>query len=78
MRMVLTPEDEAREKRWADDLKYHAARGIWFKRNERTPSGKSTWLMWLEKKFSDSYMDYVAAKKEEKAQPKTASLFDDQ
>ena len=65
--MTLTPEDEAREKRWAEEIKYYAARDVWRKRTAICP----------EKKFNDDYMTYVAQKKEERLKPQTASLFDD-
>jgi hypothetical protein len=73
----LTPEDEARENRWAEEIKYFAARDVWRKRTAICPISQLTWQEWWEKKFNDDYMDYVAQKKEERLKPQTASLFDD-
>lgn len=73
----MTPEDEAREKRWAEEIKYYAARDVWRKRTAICPISKVSWQEWWEKKFNDDYMGYVAQKKEEKLKPQTASLFDD-
>ena len=75
--MTLTPEDEAREKRWAEEIKYYAARDVWRKRTAICPISKVSWQEWWEKKFNDDYMTYVAQKKEERIKPQTASLFDD-
>ena len=42
-----------------ESTEYHAARYIYHKQGESTPSGKYTWREWWEKKFSDDYDDYV-------------------
>lgn len=54
-----------------ESIKYHAARKIYRKLSEKTPSGKLNWLDWWEKKFNDKYLDYIELqKKTKKKEPK--------
>ena len=51
-----------------ESIKYHAARKIYRKLSEKTPSGKSNWLDWWEKKFNDKYFNYIELQKKRKSQ----------
>ena len=53
----LTSTDQ--ERKWAEDIKYHAARSIWHKRTQLAPSRRYTWGGWFEVKFGEPYMEYV-------------------
>lgn len=55
----MTPEEQAREQEWADDIKYYAARHVWLKRRQRTSDGKMSWAQWFEKKFGEPLDDYA-------------------
>lgn len=46
-----------------EQLKYHAARSIWKKRNRKTPSGVRTWAEWFEDKFKISLYDFAQEQK---------------
>ena len=54
------------EEAWAEQLKYHCARRIWFQRNEKTPSGKSTWADGFSKKFGEPYHEYAERMRKKK------------
>ena len=49
-----------------ESIKYYAARHIYKKLSEKTPSGKSNWLNWWEKKFNDKYFPYIELQKKQK------------
>jgi len=53
----VTPEDQ--EAKWAEEKKYYAARFVWSRRQQRTPSRRHTWEQWWEKMFRDDYRDYT-------------------
>lgn len=40
-------------------LVYCAARSIYQKRNQKTPSGKYTWGKWFEFRFGQNYLEYT-------------------
>tara|TARA_R100001163_G_C4955360_1_gene121389 strand:+ start:204 stop:416 length:213 start_codon:yes stop_codon:yes gene_type:complete len=60
---TLTEEELAQEKQWAEDIKYHAARSIWKRRQHSTPSSlphrRVTWEEWFEKKFGEPLLAYA-------------------
>mgnify|MGYP003137993445 FL=1 len=63
----MNSTDEQEEK-WADEIKYYAARYIYFKQNKPVPYQRTnkTWREWWEAKYKTSYQDYIeemAAKK---------------
>jgi predicted NAD/FAD-binding protein len=57
--LAILAEDLAQEKKWAADIKYHAARSIWRKRREFVPSRKYRWERWFEVKFGESLDAYA-------------------
>ena len=61
-----SPEQEAR---WADEIKYYAARWVWTRRFWKVPRRGITWERWWELKFGESYLPYV----ERMAQKKKAA-----
>ena len=63
--MIFTEEEAIKERQWADDKKYHAARFAWKNQNRYIPSGKLNWRQWWEKMFSDNLMDYAMKKKKD-------------
>jgi hypothetical protein len=69
---TLTEEEQAQEKQWADDIKYHAARSIWKRRKHTTPNNpphrRVTWEQWFEKKFGEPLDAYAARMAEQKRQ----------
>ena len=56
------------ERKWAEDIKYHAARSIWHKRSQLVPSRRYSWDKWFEVKFGEPYMEYVERMKGQKNQ----------
>ena len=62
----LTSTDQ--ERKWAEDIKYHAARSIWHKRTQLAPSRRYTWGTWFEVKFGEPYFEYVERMKGQKNQ----------
>ena len=69
---TLTEEEQAQEKQWADDIKYHAARSIWKRRKHTTPNNpphrRVTWEQWFEKKFGEPLNVYAERMAEQKRQ----------
>jgi len=47
-------------------IKYHMARFCWVRRNEQTPSKKTTWGGWFEKRYGVSLNDYAKAQADAK------------
>jgi hypothetical protein len=47
------------------NIKYYAARFIYKRQNQQTPSGRTTWKQWWEKRFSDDYRAYITGKAQE-------------
>jgi len=43
-------------------IQYHMARFCWVRRNEQTPSKKTTWGDWFEKRYGVSLNDFAKAK----------------
>jgi hypothetical protein len=58
--LELSPDSQAREYVWCEQLKLCAARYVWPRRKQKTPSLRWTWEQWWEFKFSDNYKSYVA------------------
>ncbi len=56
------------EQKWAEEIKYYAARSIWHKRTKKAPIGPGTWGVWFERKFGEPYMEYVERMKRQKAE----------
>lgn len=52
-----TSEEEAS---WAEEKKRCAARWVWPKRDDATPSGVCDWKTWFERMFGQSLTDYAA------------------
>ena len=42
-------------------IQYHMARFCWTRRNEQTPSKKTTWGGWFEKRYGVSLNEYAKA-----------------
>jgi hypothetical protein len=63
-----TEEAKAQSAKWAEEIKYHAARSIWHKRTQRVPSRRYSWGKWFEVKFGEPYMEYVERMKGQKNQ----------
>jgi hypothetical protein len=59
--------DPDQEKQWAEEKKYYAARFVWRRRGQRTPSRRYTWQQWWEKKFDDNYRQYTQKMIEKKS-----------
>lgn len=51
-------------------LKLCAARSIWLKQNELTPSRQWTWGEWFHNRFGITLYDYAEAKKQERSDDK--------
>jgi len=69
---TLTEEEQAQEKQWAEDIKYHAARWCWKRRGHATPRSlphrRVTWEEWFEKKFGEPLDAYAARMAGQKGQ----------
>jgi len=69
--LTLTKEEQARENKWAADIKYYAARSCWKRRNETTPNNpphrRVTWAQWFEKRFGENLIEYAQRKAKEKS-----------
>tara|TARA_R110002012_G_scaffold258279_1_gene438719 strand:- start:245 stop:466 length:222 start_codon:yes stop_codon:yes gene_type:complete len=69
--LTLTKEEQARENKWAADIKYYAARSCWKRRNEATPNNpphrRVTWAQWFEKRFGENLIEYAQRKAKEKS-----------
>ena len=51
--------DPDQEAKWQEEKKYCAARFVWSRRGQQTPSRRYTWERWWEKMFRDDYRDYT-------------------
>ena len=61
--MISTKEQE---EKWAEEIKFIAARFFWTRRHHKTPKN-FTWEQWWERRFQDSFREYtekLMAKKE--------------
>jgi len=65
LREQMKIEDREREERWAEDIKYHAARHVWRNRDGRT-TRQVPWPVWFRKKFGEDFNEYVQRKMAEK------------
>ena len=61
----MTDEELAREEELAESIKYHAARFVWRNRDGRTVR-RVPWPQWFEKKFGESFSEFVKRKSQEK------------
>ena len=66
--MKFTEHEQAREDKWAADIKYHAARYAWVRRHKRTKRGL-LWSQWFEKKFGENLNHYAERMKKDKPKP---------
>ena len=53
--MISTKEQE---EKWAEEIKYFAARFVWTRRHQKTPKNL-TWEQWWERRFQDSFREYT-------------------
>ncbi len=65
LRALMTDEELAREEELAESIKYHAARFVWRNRDGRTVR-RVPWPQWFEKKFGESFSEFVKRKSQEK------------
>jgi hypothetical protein len=71
LRELMTPEDRAREDRWAKEIKYYAARYAWSRQTQRTRKG-GTWADWFERRFGESLNEFAERhRKDRTAQPQS-------
>lgn len=49
----------------AEQIKYHAARAIWRKRDAYTPGKNITWRAWFKRRFGEDLNDYARRKARE-------------
>lgn len=47
-------------------IQYHMARFCWVRRNKKTPSKKTTWGDWFEKRYGVSLNEYAKAQADAK------------
>jgi hypothetical protein len=70
--LTLTEEEQAQEKQWAEDIKYHAARWCWKRKSHSAPNNpphrRVTWEQWFEKKFGEPLNVYAERMAEQKRQ----------
>ena len=64
---LMSDEDRAQEEKWADDIKYYAARFCWKMRDQRCRGKPYTWEQWWERRFNDSYRRYTKEMTDKKA-----------
>ena len=48
-----------------EQLKYHAARAIWRKRDKYTPGKGITWRAWFKARYGEDLADYAKRKARE-------------
>lgn len=54
----MTPEERAKEDRWAKEIKYYAARYAWLRQTRKTRRGVS-WAEWFERRFGESLNEFA-------------------
>ena len=65
LRALMTDQEIAREEELAESIKYHAARFVWRNKDRYTPK-RIPWPVWFEKKFGESFSEFVKRKSQEK------------
>ena len=57
---ILAISGDDQETIWAEQKKLAAARWVWLRRRDKTPTKKTTWERWWEQMFQDNYEDYTS------------------
>jgi len=56
---LMSDEDRAQEEKWAEDIKYYAARFCWKMRDQRCRGKPYTWATWFERRFEENLNSYA-------------------